>query len=234
MDNRYFFETCNLFENLVTIKDNEASHLTKVRRANIGDQIVAFCGDGYDYKLKIIAVSKAEVKCEVIEKSINSAYKKDNITVYLSMLKNDALTTSIDNLAELNVTHVKLFKSDFSVANIDQSKLGKLNNISIQASKQSERADIMTVEIIKKEKIETDIMSYNNRFFAYEDATITLKEKSYQNKSFALIIGPEGGFSSEEAEYFSKFSDTITLGYTILRAEVACVSAVSSIKAVLS
>ena len=225
MDNRYYF---NKMENqFAIIEHGEAQHLTKVRRAKIGDAIVGFNGDGLDYNLEIVEITKSQVKAKILNTSKNRACGDVNICVYLAMLKNDALVTAIDNLAELNVKTVKLFSSDFSVANIDEKKLEKLTNICIQASKQCERADIMKVEIIKKLEIEKDIQQYENKFFAYEDSSTQLEKFK---GDFAVIIGPEGGFSSAENEHFSKFANNVSLGKTILRAEVACVVAVSSLK----
>ena len=226
MDNRYFFTELNNKE--VVISGGEAQHLSKVRRAKIGDDIVAFNGDGYDYHLKIIGIIKDTVKTEVIKKTLNKATNDTNITVYLSMIKNEALTTAIDNLAELNVKHVKLFKSDFSVAVIDNKKLEKLNQIAIQASKQSERADIMQISIINKKDIEKDCKNLTT-FFAYENSNNKIEKFS---GDFAVIIGPEGGFSLTENEYFSSFAKNISLSKTILRAEVASVASVSMLKAV--
>jgi len=227
MDNRYYFkETHN---NKVVLTEGEAQHLSRVRRAKLGDEIVAFNGDGFDYILKISEITKDKVVAEIIDKKQNRANDNKEIVVYLAMLKNDALTTTIDNLAELNVKYVKLFKSDFTVAQIEEKKLEKLKNISIQASKQSERASIMDVSIIDKKDIEKDILKYNNRFFAYEDSTGKINNFS---GDFAVIIGPEGGFSKAEVEYFSKFANNVSLGNTILRAEVASVVAVATLKAV--
>ena len=226
MDNRYYFNEQN--NNLVTITKQEAQHLTKVRRAKVGDEIVAFNGDGFDYHLRITEISKDKVVTEVVKKELNSATNDTNITVYLSMIKNDALTTAIDNLAELNVKHVKLFKSDYSVAVIDEKKLEKLNQIAIQASKQSERADIMQISIINKKDIEKDCNNLTT-FFAYEDSNNKIEKFC---GDFAVIIGPEGGFSDAENKYFSAFAKNISLSKTILRAEVACVASVSMLKAV--
>jgi 16S rRNA (uracil1498-N3)-methyltransferase len=190
---------------------------------------MAFNGDGFDYKLKVSEISKDKVKAEIVEKTVNKAMKDANITVYLAMIKNDALTTAIDNLAELNVKHVKLFKSDFSVAMIEEKKLEKLNNTAIQASKQCERADIMQISIINKKDIETDVKSIPNVFFAYENSNQKIQSFS---GDFAVIIGPEGGFSDAENEWFSSFARNVSLSNTILRAEVACVASVSALKAV--
>lgn len=226
MDNRYYFNEIN--NNIVTISGGEAQHLSRVRRAKIGDEIVAFNGDGYDYNLKINEISKDKVKAVVESKILNKATHDTNITVYLSMIKNDALTTAIDNLAELNVKHVKLFKSDYSVAQIDDKKLEKLNQIAIQASKQCERADIMQISIINKKDIQTDCEN-TKVFFAYENSNNKIEKFG---GDFAVIIGPEGGFSQAENELFSSFANNVSLSKTILRAEVACVTSVSMLKAV--
>ena len=227
MDNRYYFE--NLDNGMVKLTDGEAQHLSRVRRAKVGDEIVAFNGDGFDYLLRIEEIKKDFILATLIEKKENRAQNDGNIIVYLAMLKNEALTTTIDHLAELNVKHVKLFKSDFSVANIEEKKLDKLKNISIQASKQSERATIMDISIINKKEIENDIKQVKNRFFAYEDSTGKIENFS---GDFAVIIGPEGGFSADEVKYFSSFAKNVSLGKTILRAEVASVVSVATLKAV--
>lgn len=227
MDNRYYFE--KIENNLVFIEGQEAQHLSRVRRCRIGDEIVAFNGDGFDYKLKIEAIEKNRVIAFIFDKQKNRSSDDRNITVYLSMIKNDALSTAIDNLAELNVKHVKLFKSDYSVALVDEKKLEKLKNTAIQASKQCERADIMDISIITEKDIELDLKNTKNVFFAYENSNGKIENFT---GDFSLIIGPEGGFSEKENEYFSKFSKNISLSNTILRAEVACVAGVAMLKAV--
>ncbi|MBR2969786.1 MAG: 16S rRNA (uracil(1498)-N(3))-methyltransferase [Clostridia bacterium] len=227
MDNRYYFEECN--NDYVIIKDGEANHLSKVRRAKIGDEIMAFNGDGYDYRLRIDDITKDKVRASVIDKSQNKAFLDLDITVYLAMIKNDALKTAIDSLAQLNVKNVKLFKSDYTEAVFDDKKLDKLRAVAIQTSKQCERADIMNISIIDKKNIKADCSKYDNVFFAYEDSNT--RADSFIG-DFAVIIGPEGGFSPNENEYFSSFAKNITLGKTILRAEVAGATAVATLRAI--
>lgn len=227
MDNRYFFT--KMQGDRIFIQGGEAQHLSRVRRCKVGDEIVAFNGDGFDYNLEVVNISKDEVACEIIGKQLNKASNDQEITVYLAMIKNEALCEAIDCLAELNVKNVKLFKSDYSVAVIDDKKLEKLRNIAIQASKQCERADIMNISIIDKKNIQNDIAQIENVFFAYENSTNKISKFS---GNFAVIIGPEGGFSDQENQLFSMIAKNVTLSKTILRAQVACVCAVSALKAV--
>ena len=86
----------------------------------------------------------------------------------------------------------------------------------------------MRVELIDKKQIENDINT-PNVFFAYEDEVAGLKSFT---GDFSLIIGPEGGVSNDEVEYFKSFATSVSLGETILRAEVASVAGVSMLKAV--
>ena len=226
MDNRYYFK--NIEGNMVFIENQEFSHLSKVRRAKIGDEIVAFNGDGFDYNLKITSINKNYAECEVIKKTKNKAMN-ENIIVFLAMIKNDALSEAIDHLTELNVSKCYIFEADRSVAVLDDKKIDKLNQISIQACKQSERARIMDIEIISKKQMIEMISKLKNVFFAYENAET---KPSKFSGEFAVIIGPEGGFSTDEVSLFSKYAKTISLGSTILRAQVACVASVSMLKAV--
>ncbi len=227
MDNRYYFSQID--GDIVEFSESESNHISRVRRCSVGEKIMAFNGDGYDYELELTGIAKSKVRAKVLKKALNRAYGEPKIVVYLAMLKNEALTETIDQLAELNVSEVKLFRADYSIANIDKQKLDKLNAISIQASKQCERATIMRVSIINKADIKKDIGTNKNVFFASVNADT--KPTAFSG-DFSVIIGAEGGFSPEEIEYFSSFSHTISLGKTVLRARVASISAVSILKAV--
>ena len=94
MDNRYFFEKQN--KDTIELDKTETAHLVKVRRAKVGDTITGFCGDGYDYTLRVDEIGKTTM-CSIIDKQQNKAVDVTPVTVFLSTLKNDALNESIDN-----------------------------------------------------------------------------------------------------------------------------------------
>ncbi len=226
MDNRYYIS--EVIGDAAVIEGSELGHLSRVRRCKVGDIIMGFNGDGYDYEISLNEISKSKAVGSILKRKENRCTKDKNITVYLSMIKNEALKTAIENLTALNVKEVKLFRSDYTEAVFDESKLDKLKMVVIQSSKQCERADLMKISIINKYDIEKDIIRYQKRFFAYEDSNRGIKSFS---GDFAVVIGPEGGFSAEENKYFSSFAENISLGKTILRAELACTTAVSMLRA---
>ena len=232
MDNRYFFEKCS--GNTIELDKIETGHLVKVRRAKVGDTIVGFCGDGFDYTLTINEIGKT-TKCTIVEKVKNRAVDVTPVTVFLSTLKNDALNESIDNLTQLNVKNIILFDTKFSVANIDEDKLEKLRVRSIQACKQCERADFVNISSMKYKQVINSLKNYDLVLFAYENTTNPFLSdlKEFKGKNIALIVGCEGGFSAEEAEELNRLAKTISLGKTILRAPVACTALTSAVMSFL-
>ena len=228
MDNRYFFERTS--GNIVELDKTETAHLVKVRRAKEGDTITGFCGDGFDYILNLVEIGKS-AKCSIIDRIQNKAADVTPITVFLSTLKNDALNESVDNLTQLNVKNIVLFDTKYSVASIDEDKIEKLRVRSIQACKECERADLVNISAMKYKQVVDSLKDYDLVLFAYEntDKPFVSDLKDYKGKKIALIVGCEGGFSTDEAEEISKHTQTISLGKTILRAPVACTALTSAV-----
>lgn len=232
MDNRYFFENnkqLNIGDS-IELDKTETGHLVKVRRAKVGDTITGFCGDGFDYTLTIDEIGKT-TKCSIDSKAKNRAVDTTPVTVFLSTLKNDALNESVDNLTQLNVKNIVLFDTKFSVASIDDDKIEKLRTRSIQACKQCERADFVNINKIKYKQVIECLKDYDLVLFAYENSTNPFISdlRDYKGKKIALIVGCEGGFSTDEADEINKVAKTISLGKTILRAPVACTAITSAV-----
>jgi 16S rRNA (uracil1498-N3)-methyltransferase len=107
-------------------------------------------------------------------------------------------------------------------------KIKRWQKISDEASKQSKRDFKCFIDkpVMLKD---IDIGSFDRFFVPYEDAS-TEGELSRgfsgisQAGKIAYLIGPEGGFSSSEAERLSKNNaELLKLGDNILRAETAAV-----------
>ena len=232
MDNRYFFENNKALSvgDIIELDKTETGHLSKVRRVKVGDNIVGFCGDGFDYILEITEITKT-TKCKVAEITKNKAVDVTPVTIFLSTLKNDALNESIDNLTQLNVKNIVIFDTKFSIASIDDDKIEKLRTRSIQACKQCERADFVNISKSKYRQVIDCLKDYDLVLFAYENTTnLFISDlREYKDKKIALIIGCEGGFSIEEAEELNVVAKTVSLGKTILRAPVACTALTSAV-----
>ena len=234
MDNRYYFS--GLDKESVNITGQEFQHLTRVRRAKVGDEIVGFNGDGYDYFLKILSLGKNSAECELIDKKINVSQKRPNVSVYIASIKSDALNEALDNLTQLNIADITVFTSDYTNVKYDASKMEKLKNHFIQSCKQCERADLPSIKFVKFNQMLEDLRQKDLVLFAYENAEenfLETKIKDCSEKSIAIVVGGEGGFSDKEVETLSQVAKKVSLGKTILRAPVAVTAITSAVLAEL-
>ena len=83
-------------------------------------------------------------------------------------------------------------------------------------------------EIIQKDF--EHILCFTEREAKYEFKTFLKDNKFKKNDNILVIIGPEGGFSPKEFEFFKTNNmNTISLGELILKADTACITAVGNI-----
>ncbi len=234
MDNRYYFEKAN--QNTIEIVGQEYIHLAKVRRASVGDTIHAICLDGYDYTLRIDSITKNKAVCSIINKERNNSINRPNITVYLASIKQDALKEALDNLTQLNAKEIVIFDSEYTQAKYSIDKIEKLKTNLIQSAKQSERADIPNIRLTTFKDMIEELKENDLNIFAYEDASenfLSLRIGEYKDKHISLIVGGEGGFAPNEVERLDKVAKRVSMGRTILRAQVAVSSLLASTLALL-
>ena len=111
----------------------------------------------------------------------------------------------------------------------DFKKLDRLNKIALEASKQSKRTIIPTVENVMEfedaiksmENLDLVVVPYENATrFGIKSMVKTLDLSNVKN--IGIMVGPEGGFEEEEIEILkSKGANIVTLGPRILRTETA-------------
>ena len=192
MDNRYYIS--NQSGDMAVITEQEFQHLVKVRRAKIGDEIVGFNGDGFDYQLKINTINKNNAECEILNKNANKATKRPDISVYIASVKSDALDEALDNLTQLNIKDITVFTSDYTNVKYDSKKIDKLTSRFIQSCKQCERADLPVVKFVKFAEMVDDVKTKDLILFAYENAEENFLDsniKEYKDKSIAVVVGGE-------------------------------------------
>lgn len=184
--------------------------------------------------------------CEIYYKNNNAYYKKIDklidgfnldITVLQGLLKKD------NN--EFVVKYATMFgacKIDFItfnrtiVKNFDfLKKKERIIKISKEAAEVANLFKYPDISYYKSLK-EYDFENFDKIFICYEnEKNLMLKDliKEIDKKDKILVVvGPEGGFSDSEISFFSKLKNAkiISLGKNILKAECACLSALSYLK----
>ena len=213
---------------ILKLTGDERKHLAEVLRARQGDKIVVCPNDGNDYIYEIVSFDKTSVTLNFIEQYVNPTEPDLFLCVYIALLKGDKTELEVQKLTELGVKKIVPFVCERTVKNTEKTE--RLLRAAHEASKQCGRAIIPEISEVKNFKeIISELSQYDSSVFAYEGAYgggYRLGDiVSGNEKSIALVIGPEGGFSDDEVNIALETGiKSVTLGKRILRAETAAIA----------
>lgn len=209
----------------------EAKHIM-ILRHNIGDMLLI-----NDKVCEIRAISKQSIKCIALEQAKEEGVPETKITLFQALLKSDKMEFVIQKTVEIGIVEIVPFISKNVVVKLDEKdkikKVDRWNKISIEASKQCGRSDIVKVdEVCDFYKMLGKLRNFDKVIIAYEQETNSLKEVIKNNltaQNIAIIIGAEGGFEKEEVEKILDNDNvaSVSLGKRILRAETASINLLS-------
>lgn len=234
----FFISSKNIENNIIKIDDYENyRHIAKSLRVRIGEKLLLIDENQIQYETKVKEVTSKEIFCEV-ENSYPS--KRDlEFDLYLaqSPLRSDAQLTIMEKATELGVRAVYPIFTDNCALNksIIEKKQEKWQKVMYESCKQCERAIVPTCypttsldDVLKNDFDKVIVL-------AERSTEITLKQFLTQfpikkGEKVLAIIGPEGGFSKKEFDYFrAKNLPLVSLGDLILRAETAVIMGLGNI-----
>lgn len=223
--NRFFIQSNSINNSIASIQGEDVNHILHVLRLQAGDCICLCDGQGNDYTARISATDKQTVCAEIMERRLCEAEPRHKITLYQGLPKAGKLEVIIQKCVELGISAIQPFHSTRCTVRADsfEKKYERYQRVAYEAAKQSRRGMIPAVlPILELEKCTFD---HELVLFAYEEEqTNTLKQvlRDASAHDIALIIGPEGGFSPEEAQLLQeKGARALSLGKRILRTETA-------------
>ena len=231
---RFFIAGSDAFRENDTfpIVGEDALHITRSLRMRLGEKLTVCDEGGVEYDTEIYDITGAEnvvVKVLSAKKSENEPPYK--CTVYQALVKGDRFDTVLQKSVELGAAEivpvitsrcmVKLEPKDYA------RKTERWQKIVSEAAKQCGRARIPVVrEPVPFEVAVEESAGATLPLFCYEgEGTLPLSRYTSEVReieSAAVMIGPEGGYSSEEALYAKEHGMLMTgLGRRILRTETA-------------
>ena len=230
----FFINSINIKDNRISINDSENyRHIARSLRARCGEKLLLIDEKQTQYETIISEITSKEIICDI---QTNYRSKRDlEFDLYLaqSPLRSDAQLTVMEKATELGIRAVFPVATDNCALKINKRE--KWQKVMVEASKQCERAiiptchDLTTLEEVLTKDFDRIIL------FAERSTDQTLKQYLKNNpiikgEKILVIIGPEGGFSDREFEYFKgKNIPHITLGNLILKADTAVITALGDI-----
>ncbi len=233
MSNIRLFFSAALSTDITSKLDRSQSHyLNKVMRVKKNEIFSLFNSDG-EWEAKVLSISKKIVEFKITKQVRQKEIIKE-LWLAFSPIKSNYQNFMIQKATELGVT--KFLPIIFDRTVIRKINKERLKKIVIEASEQSNRINVPTVEdtqslnnFLKTNSIDlifTDLNSNNKK----------IDKSKLTDKPVCIIIGPEGDFSEAEREEILSFSgvQAIKINENILRSETAVISAISIINYIIN
>jgi 16S rRNA (uracil1498-N3)-methyltransferase len=213
---------------LVEPEADQAHYLTKVMRREVGDEVLLFNGRDGEWRAILSEATKRSCRLTVARQTRQQASTPD-LDLVVALVKRARLETIVEKAAELGVRRVRLVVTQFTGA--DHTNVSRLGAIAAEAAEQTGRLDVPTVEApLKLGRLLDDWDAGRRMLFCDEAGEANpLLEAVSQGGPWAVLIGPEGGFSPEERQRLRSlaFVTSASLGPRILRADTAAIAALS-------
>ena len=226
MSNIRLFFSNSITTGMTDILDKSQSHyLNKVMRVKENELFSLFNNRG-EWEAKILKISKGLVEFEIIKQLRQKENMKD-LWLAFSPIKSNYQNFMIQKATELGVT--KFLPIIFDRTIVRSINIERLKKIAIEASEQSNRINIPSIE--QTQNLESFLNSnLVNLIFTDLNSTNKKIDKSkLTSKPTCIIVGPEGDFSELEREKILTFKgvQTVKINENILRSETAVISAIS-------
>ena len=201
--------------NVIPVDKSVAHYLSHVMRRN--DCLVF--GDGNEY----VAVLNQDGKTITVGDKTSHADPSNNITLYFAPIKR--LDDMLNMATQMGVGRFVPVITERTVAN--HINWERMKKIVIEAAEQSNRNTVPEIT----SPIKFNDLPFDNLIFADERAAYGAKLPNEYKNATSVLIGPEGGFSDAEFEVLdSHGAKPLSLGKTILRAELAAPVALARIQ----
>jgi 16S rRNA (uracil1498-N3)-methyltransferase len=218
-----------------SLTGDQAAHLARVLRAEPG-QIYDVVAGGFLHRAEITSATESQVSFLLHEELEADAALP--LHLLLAIFKFDHLEWAIEKATELGIariTPILARRTEKHLAQAAAKRVERWRRIALEASKQSRRTDIPEIADPVPLKLALERETAAHRILLSETeqqttltAALTAAAAKNGDRTHALAIGPEGGWTPDEMALFTTHHwQHVTLGPRILRAETAAIAAIA-------
>ena len=206
---------------------DQSRYLTQVMRLKLGDGLLVFNGRDGEWRATIAEVLKKGIILRA-EEQVRPQTLGPDLEMIVAVVKKSRVETIVEKAAELGARRVRLTVTQRT--NVEHVRLDRLDAIAIEAAEQTGRLDVPTIDDPEKLAVLLDGWDGSRRLmFCDETGGDPVASAVTQPGPWAILIGPEGGFSPDERERLRSlpFTRAVSLGPRILRADTAAIAALT-------
>jgi len=238
------FKSQRLFVNLalepgasIECHRNQSHYLRAVLRLTSGDEILVFNGRDGEWRVRIEPVGKRDCTLKVIERVREQSGGPDIVYLF-APLKRARLDYMVQKATEMGVARFQPVMTRHTA--VDRINLERMRANVVEAAEQCGvlRLPKVDVPVDLTAALET-WQRGRTLLFADESADAAAPLSAFdgieRGSPVAVLIGPEGGFSTQERDQIRTLPETrtLSLGPRIMRADTAAVALLALVNAVI-
>ncbi len=219
----------------VPLSRDQAHYLFNVMRLSAGDQVIVFNGTDGEW---LADVAEAGKKGGVLACATQTRPQTTPPDLWLlcAPIRKERMAFVVEKAVELGVSKIVPVQTEYTQG-ANRVRQDKLQATAIEAAEQCEALSVP--QVLEVQKLKSALASWpTDRKILHCDESLSLKQGHSALTQFsrpagpwAILIGPEGGFSTTETDHLrTALPDTIVpigLGPRILRAETAAIAAMT-------
>jgi len=237
---RFYLTKEKIQDNKGIIAGPELEHMRTVLRLQPGQTVTLFDDEGWEHEAIIQSYGARVAELEILKSYQPKRESPLDITLAQAIGKGEKMDWVVEKATELGVQTVLPFFSSYTVPRLNTDKMQKRRlrweKIAVSAAKQSGRTRIPKIMELGDfdSVIQRQWSCELKLLFCPDESSEPLNQVKAGREHLAsvlLVIGPEGGFTSEEVEEASRHGfQTVQLGNRVLRTETAAVSVLSIVQ----
>lgn len=208
---------------------DQSRYLTQVMRLKAGDELLVFNGRDGEWRCTVGEVLKKGVVLRAEEQAKPQTTVPD-LQLLVAVVKKGALEFAVEKATELGAARIRLVTTRRTQG--QHLRLDRLDAIAEESAEQTGRMDVPRVDAPKALDDLLDGWDASRRLMfcdetGGEPAIPALRAAG--GSSWAVLIGPEGGFTPEERNRLRSlpFTTAVSLGPRVLRADTAATTALT-------
>lgn len=239
---RFFCPPENISKDKIIIDDpKELRHILKVMRAEKGDKIIVFDGQGREYLANISDINKDMMIADNLREDKKAA-DPVHITLACALPKRQKFEFIIEKATELGVDRIVPLMTQRTEVKIEgnrlQGKLKRWQTVGVSAAKQCHRSVLPEITEVRQMR---DIFSAGKFDLIIIPALFGRRKKIsdvlpvHFKGSMLVIIGPEGDFTPDEVRFaIANGAKPVTLGETVLKVDTAAIAALAVVNNIIT
>lgn len=232
---RFFLSAAQIQGSHVLLTGAEFHHLRHVLRLSAGDSLTLYDEHGREHRGTIISLSPTSAKISLTASSLSDS-EAFSLTLAPGVLKGQKTDLVIEKATEIGVQRIIPFFSAFTIAQLPAERraerVARWQRLAQSAAKQSGSPVPQITFPQSFADLLITIPDGTGKILLYEkERILTLKAFAHTHPTFSslcVVVGPEGGFATEEVEQARAAGFHVAgLGTRTLRAETAGLIAVA-------